>query len=243
MKKQNLVFTPLHVWHVSHLDAMSLFLTTCEVAMPVRGCIGATADAILTELAADTAACFAQVHRQRKSPLTKEAKVLRKQCTDLFSEIKRTISFCAKSSRESLCAAGKELLFFFEPNWNINKKPFLTQVQDMILMLDKYNANPDLLALGKKIGIDALMIQLEADNARLSSIYFKRNEEVGSRPASGTHLRPAANESYMQFCTAIEQAARYTPNDELLWLFHNMDQLRKDQHEHLARKEKKKKSK
>lgn len=238
MKKENLVFKSIHVAHLSHEYAVNLFRSTYEKAIPVRSYIGATADAILTELIVDTDACFAQLFRQRKSILTDDVKTLRKRCNNLFAEIKRTISYCAKSSTESLNMAGKELDLFFRPNWNIQKDALPIQIEITIDFIDKYHANPELVAVGEVIGVNALMTELKTTSLKLEKIYMDRNAEVSSRPASGTNLRPAANDSYMQFCTAIEQAARYTPNPELFKLFRQMNEHRKMAHKLVAGKNK-----
>ena len=236
MNEENLVFKSLHVSHMSHELAMTLFRETYDVAIPVRTTIGTTADAILTELTDSTAACSAQVNRQRKSALSVTVKALRKTCNNLFAEIKRTVSFNVKSRTETLNKAGSDLKFFFRPNWNIQKDALPTQIDMTSNWLEKYHADSALVAAGQVASIDALISELEATNANLHKIYFDRLDEVGNRPASGTNLRPAANDSYMQFCTAIEQAARYTPNDEVIELFHVMNVYRKTAHKLLAGK-------
>jgi hypothetical protein len=186
----------------------------------------------------NTMACSAQTHRPRKSPLSETVKALRKTCNDLLAEIKRTISFSAKSSNNTLNKVGQELKFFFKPYWNVQKKILPTQIELTALLMEKYQADSALVAAGQVIGIDAIISRLEATNAKLEKIYFDRNTEKSGLPASGTELRPAVNESYMQFCTAIEQAARYTPNDELLFLFCEMDMYRKEAHRLMAGKKK-----
>ena len=236
MNTQNLVFKSIHVSHLSNEHAMALFWETYDVAIPMRAHIGTTANAILTELMDNTVACSAEVNRLRKSALSDTVKALRKNCNDLFAEIKRTLSFTAKSRNEALSKAAEELKFFFDPNWNIQKDALPTQIDMTENWINKYHAEPNLVAAGQVIGIDAIITELETTNSKLKKIYLDRNLEVGSRPASGTHLRPAANESYMQFCTAIEQAARYTPNEEVIELFKVMNQYRKRTHTLVAGK-------
>lgn len=236
MKTKELAFKSLHVAHLSHDDAATLFQFTYEIAIPVREHMGTTANAILDKLIADTVACSAQVNRQRKSALSDTVKELRKTCNNLLSEIKRTIKFNAQSRNQKLSEAGSELKFFFKSNWDLNKKPLGTQMEETTFMLKEYQANDALRAAALTIGVDALLTELQTANTKLETIYLTRIEEVGSRPPSGTNLRPPANESYMQFCTAIEQAARYTPNDELTKLFHEMAVLRNEAHRGLAGK-------
>ena len=238
MNEENLVFKSLHVSHLSHDGAMSLFQSTYVLALPLREHIGTTANAILTELIENTDTCRAQTHRPRKSPLSETVKTLRKTCNDQLAEMKRTISFSAKSSNDTLNKAGKMLKLFFSPNWNIQKEALHTQIEITALILEKYHADPNVVAAGQTIGIDSIVTQLQTTNAELEKIFSDRIEETSSRPASGTELRPAANESYMQFCTAIEQAARYTPNNEVIELFNVMNVHRKTAHKLLARKKK-----
>lgn len=241
MDTENLVFKPLHVSHASNEDATILFWSTYDFALPVRSHIGTTADAILANLITDTKACRAQVARQRKSVLSDDVKALRKTCRELFAEIKRTISFSAQSRLVNLHTPGEELKSFFKPNWHIPKEALPTQIQMTVNLMKKYYAEPELVTAAQAIGVDALMSDLETTNATLKTIYLERIEEVGGRPASGTDLRPAANESYMQFCTAIEQAVRYTPNEELIGLFQLMNVQRKVTHRLMAGRESRKK--
>jgi len=236
MSTKELAFKSLHVVHLSHDNASALFQTTYEMAIPMRAYIGTTANAILEKLIADTDVYSVQVNRQRKSALSETVKDLRKTCNNLLAEIKRTIKFNAESSNKKLSEPGLELKFFFKPNWNLHKKPLITQMEKTAAMLEKYQANELLIAAARTIDVDTLMTELQTTNTKLETIYLTRNHEVGSRPPSGTNLRPPANESYIQFCTAIEQAARYTPNDELLKLFNQMVVIRTEAHRLLAGK-------
>jgi hypothetical protein len=238
---KEVAFKSLHISHLSHDDAVSLFRSTYELAIPVRAHIGSTADAILTRLITDTDACFGQVNRQRKSELSVTVRELRKTCNNLLSEIKRTIVFNVASRNDMLSKPGEELKFFFKPYWNMQKDAMPAQIEMTSLMLKKYPVDESLIAAARIIGVDTLMTELKTANTKLETIYLERNEEVGSRPPSGTNLRPPANESFMQFCTAIEQAARYTPNEELLNLFNQMLVLRSDAHRLVAGKKKEEK--
>lgn len=238
MKKKEVAFKSLHVAHLSHESAVVLFRSTYEIAIPARVYIGPVADVILNKLITDTDACFAQLNRQRKSALSGVVKDLRTSCNQLLSEIKRTIKFNAQSSNGELRKSGTELEFFFKPNWNVHKEMLPTQIEITSLLLEKYEAKDSLIAAARIIGVDTLFAELKTVNKKLETIYMDRNGEVGSRPPSGTNLRPLANESYMQFCIAIEQAARYTPNAELLKLFDQMVVLRSQSHRLLALKKK-----
>jgi hypothetical protein len=77
------------------------------------------------------------------------------------------------------------------------------------------------------IGIDVILTELEANNTGLSAIYLNRTEEEGARPASGSDLRPAASEGYMQLSNVVEAAVNFLPNDTNTKLFNSMDELRR----------------
>lgn len=50
---------------------------------------------------------------------------------------------------------------------------------------------------------------------------------MGGRSESGSELRPKAIDAYKKFCILIELALDYLPNQELINLFNQMDELRK----------------
>ena len=236
MKVKNLVFKSIHVSHVSNEDAMALFGGTCDLVSAAKGCLGPVALSILAELIVRTHECNAQVNRLRESRLSGEVKKLRKGCTDLFAEIKRTISFCSKSRDKAVSSAAHQLLLAFKPSWNIHKDSLPTQIDMTVGLIDRYHADAALVAAGRVVAVDELITEWAELNVRFLEVFQAREAEISSRAPSGTNLRPAANESYMQLCTAIEQAANYTSSDELLLLFDQMNLLRKRTHKLMTAK-------
>jgi len=126
--------------------------------------------------------------------------------------------------------------FFALKNFNkfywrdLSKRALGTQIKDTTEMVGKYEADATIVAKATTIGINIPMNDLKVNNTSLASLYLTRNEEVGGRGTSGTDLRPAANEGYVQFCNVIEQSVNLMPNETLVTLFNSMDALRTKAH-------------
>ena len=95
-------------------------------------------------------------------------------------------------------------------------------------MLTKFEANEMLVTCAATIGISEMIEGLAESNSIFNEVYqIRLAQEASEVGPSATSLRAAATESYSQFCTSIEQAVSYTPNEVLLTLFNQLDELRK----------------
>jgi len=98
-------------------------------------------------------------------------------------------------------------------------------------MFGKYRASTDIQTAAANIGIDLLLTELEAVNLAYDVIYKQRITEGAELPyESASAQKSTVCDSYAGFCNAIEQAANFTPNEYVLALFKNMDELRKKYH-------------
>ncbi|WP_291125627.1 DUF6261 family protein [Flavobacterium sp. UBA6031] len=228
MEKKEL--SDLNVARVGNDDAASLFKMSYEIAIPVRTEIGDLANAALTRLQTTTDPFVEQVDKLRKSELTDDVEVDRKVCSNLLAEIKRTVVYELKSRDLTKKTSAEKLNFFISPYWDLSKKAIAAQFELTTEMLNKYQADPAMVSAAQTVGVSTIMTELETDNNTLGTTYKARNKEIGERKASATKLRPPASESYIQFCTAIEQAVNLMPNEALLSLFNSMDALRKKTH-------------
>jgi len=213
--------------HLSNGNAYSLINSTIEVALPMRSLLGEMGNAVLSQLIANAEKFGQQVNVLHKSRLTEQVISLDEKDGDLLAEIKRGVVFMIQSRDLDKQSAAQELDFFFTPYWGAGKKPLKAQVDDLKIMLVKFHADPKLIAAASICGVLDIITELETSNTQLGTKFLERNEEQGNRPESGSDLRPAAAESYTQFCTVVEQIVNFTPNDELIKLFNNMDELRR----------------
>ncbi|NVN95368.1 MAG: hypothetical protein HXX18_08820 [Bacteroidetes bacterium] len=227
---ENLKLSILHVSHLSNEDAASLFGLSCEIAEPVQSEMGELLLAAFAKLKANNKPFMQQINKLHKSALTDDVLAAHKVCDNVFAEIKRTVVYESKSRDVNKKDAALALDFFLKPYRDVTKSPLVTQIELSAECCAKYNADAAIKSAATKIGVDTLFAEFETDNHKLSSIYKTRNEEVSQRSTSGTDLRPAASESYQQFCTVLEQAVNLTPKPALIKLFNSIDELRKKHH-------------
>jgi flagellar biosynthesis chaperone FliJ len=221
-------FSPVHLNHLSIDDLFSLSKSTIEVASPVRDSIGELPSAILAQLETDNNAMGVQLKKSAKSGLTPQVTELDIDCDDRLSEVKRNVSTNLLGRNPEKKAAAEALKIFLNPYWDTDTKPLNTQISLTKEMFAKFNANETLKAHAATIGITDMMTGLETANAELSALYQTRNEQVSAVDGpSASSLKSATAKSYDHFCTAVEQAANYTPSDVLTTLFNQMDELRK----------------
>lgn len=232
MKKNE--FTSLNGARLSHDDAASLFQLTLDVANPVKSLIGDIGSAALTNFETNALPFISQTNRLRESPLTVKINLSRTQNNNLLAEIKRIVVFNKKSRTEAQKLAATDLDFFFKPYWDLAKRSLGAQIKDTAELIAKYEADASAVAKGTTIGINTVVAELKASNTTFTALYLQRNEEVGGRGTSGTDLRPAALDGYVQFCTVMEQLVNLMPNEAVVTLFNSMDELRVKAHALIA---------
>ena len=220
-------FTSFRISRLSNDNVNSLIKSTIDIATPVRAQLGEMANAVLNELIPHASSFSSQINVPLKSKYTEQITNQAKDIDSVLAEIKRTVVYLSKSRMANKKAAAQTLLFFLTPFWGLSQKAIKTKADDLEDMFKKFHADPALVSAAGDTGINPIMTELEAMNEKLASLYLLRNEEIGNRGASGTDLRPAAEEGYVQFCNVVEQSVNYTPNDVLITLFNSMDALRR----------------
>lgn len=226
----NLSFSPLHVNGMNINNVFSLIKSSVDIAIPVRTNLGEMANAALTKMTSDNESFGQQINKNQKSELTDDLKPLDKDRDDTEAEINRTVTFYFKGSDETKKAAAQKLKLFLTPYWNAASLPLNTQTAVVSEMIGKYQANAELVAAAKVLGIYELFAALETKNDAFDAVYKGRNDEVAGRESSGSSLKPAAVASYNSFCTVMEQSVNLMPNETSMALFNNLDLLRKKYH-------------
>jgi len=240
MKKNE--FSTVRLSHLSNEDAASLFVQTCEYAIPSKDFLSEIANVALTNLQTSAAVFSAQANQRQKSVYTEQVQSSRGTSKNLFAEINRTIQYEAKSRDQGKKQAAQNFDFWFVPYADLPRRTIGAQMEQTQEMLAKYKVTPLLKSAAEIIGIDNLLVELEVENKALMEAYKSRTDDHGNRKTSSSDLRPAANESYVQFCNIIEQSANLTPNRGIQKLFNNMEDLR-IKHSMLVPKKKEQKTK
>jgi len=217
-------FFTLQLEHLSHTDAAAFFTQTCDYAISARKCLDETANMALKSLLNNSSSYCEQVFRQRKNKFTELIIENRELSKNLLSKIYQAIDFESKSDKEENILAAQILDLFFISYSNLpgsTLKHQMEQTQEMIL---KYKADPTLKSAAKIVGIATMLTELEADNNLLIAVY-KMSKNNNHRNRSKDDLRLETTDSYIQFCITIEQALNSTPNDSLVSLFNNINEL------------------
>ena len=219
-------FSTLHVNHLPNESVRGLIGRSCDLAEDVVASIGELPKSIATELREKFNPFSAQVNREQKSSKTEQVNAQRTICNNSHAEIKRVINFEIKSRVAEKKDAATFLKEFMQPHWNLNRQSLVDQQESGKDMMQKYAADAAFAEAALKIGLKDIFIEFKTANDELIEIYNSRNSEVSARTESSSDLRPACVEVYHQFCTAIELAVKYTPNQDLTNLFNQMDELR-----------------
>jgi hypothetical protein len=217
--------------HLSHLkidDLFSLNKSTIEYADPVKEDIGEMPKLTLGHLVSDNHAMELQMNKALKNVLTPQLTEMNADREDRFSEVKRNVTTALKGRDLAKKNAAENLKIFLEPYWDINRKAMNTQTGVFYEMFGKYNTNVDMKGYAATIGISQMMTELEMSNTQFNTVYQNRlMQEAAAEGPAATSLRAAATKSYVQFCTAVEQAVNFMSSETLVTLFNQLDELRK----------------
>ena len=227
----NFLFSILYVAKLTINNAFSLIKSSIELARAVEPQLSPILVAALNQLEADNVAFGKEINKNQKSGLTPGLKTLDKERDALFAEIRRIIKSYLNSSDAPKKAAAGTLELFLAPYWDALSLPWDTESDILVEVFGKYHSHSELSSAAITLEIDAQFTALEAKNTDFKVLYNSRTTETAVRSkVSGTKRKPAAVASYIQFCTALEQAVNFTPTDELILLFNQLDDLRKKSH-------------
>jgi len=226
-------FGTLSLTRLTNDDFANLLQFTIDVAGSVKQVLGDVGRVALINLETSGLPYVSQTNHLRASELTVPINALRTQQISLMAEIKRIVTFEKKSRDEGRKTAAADVDQFFKAYWDIRKLVSWSQITHTTELLTKYDAEPSIMAKGTAIGIGVAMAELKTCNTALRTLYLQRNEETGGL-VTGTDLRPAAYDAYVRFCTVIEQLVNLMPNDMIITLFNNMNELRAKAHALIA---------
>jgi hypothetical protein len=227
----NFLFSVLYVAKLTIDNAFSLFKTSIELGRAAGQQLSPIMTAALNQFALDNEKFGKEINKLQRSGFTDDLKLLDDDRDTLFAEIKRMVNSYIKSSEANKKAAAKLLQLFLSPYLDAAVLPINTETDILVEILIKYKASSDLISAAQALDIAGLFNALEEKNTAFFTLYQSRlTEHSGREKASGSSLKPAAVASYIQFCTAVEQGANFTPNPEIITLFNKMDDLRKKYH-------------
>ena len=223
-------FSPLYVNLLTISGVFSLNKSTIELAKPLVANLGSIPAATLAQLELAQQELGAGMNQSQKSALSDALKALDKERDAFIAEIFRVTGSYLRSSNEAKKSAASTLHLFVVPYKGVASQPVNIETGTVTDMVLKYRARPDLQAAAQTLGIDNLFDELDSKNMELNSFYSNRTAEYAERNEAASSFKPAAVAAYIQFCTSIEQAFNFAPNETITALFNVMDEYRKKYH-------------
>jgi hypothetical protein len=176
----------------------------------------------------DIAAMKAAMDKSHSSPLTAPIKVANDACDATFKEIKRMTKAAAQSTLVPKMAAGTLLMHFLEGFWDLDKNPLMTQIAMTRELLLRYDNDTSAQEAAQTIGIADLFEIERGQNLTLENLYRERLNEQSLTTPAATTLKGAVTEGYDTLCTlVIKNLNTDAPPEELIPVFHAMDEIRK----------------
>lgn len=227
---ENHSFSPLYAAKLPLKGLYALNKSTIEMAKPVASLIGPIAGAGLTYLETINHNLVLSLNKGTKSEFTAEVKQLDKDRDADINEAKRVVSSFLMSSNAEKKQAASVLQLFLAPYWNVPELALDIETGNIDDMLAKYNARPDLVAAAQMLEINGLFVSIATKNAAFDIKFKSRNTEYSERTESASTVKPVAVAAYIQFTTAMEQMINFAPNDTVIALYNQLDELRKKYH-------------
>ena len=166
----------------------------------------------------------------RKSEFTEKVNQANNDRKERFLEIKRTVKLHLKGRDAAKKAAAKTVDFFFSTYWGMIKEPMNTVSGVISGMFEKYNADVVVKAAAATLAVDTMIAEFETSNKAFDVIYNQRLANDAAHELSASEQKKAICNTFTEFCNALEQAANYMPNESVLKLFNNINELRRKYH-------------
>jgi hypothetical protein len=223
----NYTFNSVYAFKLSIDNLSGLIKSTISNAIPVKTQLGDPEKAALSQLIADNSKFQPMVKNPRKIELTDMLVMLNDERREIFSEIKRIIKLHLLGRDVRKRTAAQTLVVFFQSYWGIMNEPMNTITGTLNEMFAKYKVDDELKAAAVTAGFDLLLSEFESCNNDFNDIYIQRAAIEVAHELSASEQKSIVSKSYSQFCNVIEQAVNYAPNEDILSLFNNMNDLRK----------------
>ena len=223
----NYTFNSVYAFKLSIDNLSGLIKSTISNAVPVKTKLGEPEKAALSQLIADNAKFQPMVKNPRKIELTDMLIMLNDERKEIFSEIKRTIKLHLLGRDARKRKAAQTLVVFFQSYWGVMNEPMNIITGTLNEMFAKYKADNELKDAAVTAGFDLIISEFESCNNDFNDIYIQRAAIEVAHELSASEQKSIVSKSYSQFCNVIEQAVNYAPNEDILSLFNNMNDLRK----------------
>jgi hypothetical protein len=85
-------------------------------------------------------------------------------------------------------------------------------------------------AAAATLAVNTRIAEFETSNKAFDVLYNQRLANDAAHELSASEQKKDVCNTFTEFCNALEQSANYTPNESVLTLFNNINELRKKYH-------------
>jgi hypothetical protein len=201
---------------------------TLDLINPLAGLLGDMCVKTTVRLSLNLAKMKSEMDKNHRNPLTEPIRKANNECDVTFNEIKRTAKVGEQSIIPAKAEAGKNLMFFLKPFWNLNKEPMVSQIGMTEELLKRYNNQQQLQSAAQTLGFSELFTALTQQNTLLNTLYNQRLDGYAAESPAASNMRNVVVEDYEGVCTIVVKTVNLEPVQQpVLDLFHKMDDLRK----------------
>jgi hypothetical protein len=221
-------FSSLRTSNLKVANLAGLTNETLDIVTPLAGLLGDICVKTIARLSLNLAEMKSEMDKNHRHPLTEPIRKANDDCDASLNEIKRTAKTGEQSSIASKADAGKELMFFLKPFWQLYKQPMPTQISMTKELLKRYNDQPQLQAAAQTLDIADLFVALTQQNAQFDTLYNQRLDKYAVELPAATRLISVVAKDYNNVCVIVVKAMNIEPVPQpILELFHKMNDLRK----------------
>jgi hypothetical protein len=221
-------FSSLHVTNLRVSNLVGLTGETLDLVTPLAGLFGDTCVKTIARLSLNLVEMKSEMDKNHRNPFTELIRKANDDCDASFNEIKRTAKAGEQSTLPAKAAAGKELMFFLKPFWQLNRYPMVSQIIMSEELLRRYGTQPQLQTAALTLDIAELFTALKQQNALFDTLYKQRLKEYVVESPAATRLIGVVAEDYNSVCATVMKAVNIEPVQQpVLELFYKMDYLRK----------------
>jgi hypothetical protein len=167
------------------------------------------------------------MNKSRKNLLTPVIKGMDKRIGALYANIKRVIRAYENDVDTNRSASAKRLHQAMDKYWNVTRKSMITQIADMLEIIDRIDTSTVLTGDLTVLVLTATWAMLKSEVDAFHIIYQQRLVE-DSKPgiASASSIREIVIKCYERYCDMLMQIIELDPVEDLELLLNEINILR-----------------
>jgi len=210
----------------------NLVKNTIDLALKFQNVLGNMGNSVLNLLINEYNVLVVDVNKTIGSLFNEKLTQIEKNRSEKLKQIKDTIAIKIQDEDEDKKIAAHNIDFLFTLQGNRSSSYLITinsHTDCIFEMFKLYHEDELLQQSAKRIGMVKLISEFEMINLNFDLIYNERLRELKIEVYDSiSDSISKLNNSYLLFCTYLEQATSLSPNTELNYLFNAINEIHED---------------